>query len=217
MNGVGWNDGRCDRMNLKRFSEVFGKEGRRDRYERWVREHSEDLYRFAFRLCGEADTADDLVQETFYHAWKDMGKLRHKEKAKAWLFQILRYRYAHWVRERSRRPVIAGSAEPLEDHAQTAATPFEVLANRESVQMALDTLEDRFKLPLLMVFMEGLTCQETADYLDIPLGTVLSRIHRARRRLRRSLGEQADSSAGDAEKNGRGHVLKPRLRLGGGA
>ncbi len=204
-------------MSLKRFSEAFGRQAKAGRYEQWVREHSGDLYRFAFRLCGDADTADDLVQETFYHAWRGMGKLRQKEKARAWLFQILRYRYAHWARERSRRPVIAGSAEPLEEHAQTAATPFEVLANRESLQMALDALEDRFKLPLLMVFLEGLTCQAAAEYLDIPLGTVLSRIHRARRRLRRALGEQADSPAGDAEKNGRGHVLKPRFRLGGGA
>ena len=204
-------------MKLKRFSEIFAQEGRQHRYERWVSEYSEDMYRFAFRLCGQADMADDLVQEAFYHAWKDMGKLRHKKKAKAWLFQILRYRYAHWVRERSRWPAIAGSVEELEDYAQTAATPFEVLANRESLQMALDTLEDRFKLPLLMVFLEGLTCQESADYLDIPLGTVLSRIHRARRHLRRALGEPADLSVADAEKNGRGHVLKPRFHLGGGA
>ena len=192
-------------MSLKRLSEAFGRQAKGD------------MYRFAFRLCGDTDTADDLVQETFYHAWRSMGKLRHKEKARAWLFQILRYRYAHWVRERSRRPAIVGSAMPLEDHAQTAATPFEVLAEREPLQMALDTLEDRFKLPLLMVFMEGSTCQEAAEYLDIPLGTVLSRIHRARRHLRRALGEHADSPAGDVEKNGRGHVLKPRFRLGGGA
>jgi RNA polymerase sigma-70 factor (ECF subfamily) len=60
-----------------------------------VREYSNDLYRFAFRLCGNADTADDLVQETFYHAWKCIDKLRHKAKARAWPFQIRRYRYAH--------------------------------------------------------------------------------------------------------------------------
>ena len=204
-------------MNLKRFSEAFGRHAEGDRYEQWVREYSGDLYRFAFRICGDADTADDLVQETFYHAWKSMGKLRCKEKARAWIFQILRYRYAHWMRERSHRPVIVGSREQFEDYAQSSTTPLETLAERESLQMALGSLEDRFKLPLLMVFLEGLTCQEAADNLDIPLGTVLSRIHRARRHLRRALEEQADSPAGDAEKNGRGHVLKPRFRLGGGA
>ena len=59
----------------------------RARNEQWVRDYSAELHCFAFRLCGKGETAEDLVQETFYHAWKGIGKLRHHDKARAWLFR----------------------------------------------------------------------------------------------------------------------------------
>lgn len=202
-------------MKPRQLLQAFGRKGRRSRYEHWVREYATTLYCFALRLCGDADTAEDLVQETFYHAWKNMDKLRHSDKARAWLFQTLRYRYAHWLRQRQRRPAIAVSIEGLPDHFEASdPSPLKVLADRESLQAALDTLHDRLKLPFLMVFLQGLTCQAAADQLDIPLGTVLSRIHRARRHLRDAMVRELDgpkrSSAEQPESS------EPRLRLGGG-
>jgi RNA polymerase sigma-70 factor (ECF subfamily) len=104
------------------------------------------------------------------------------------LLKILRHRYAHWVRDQSRRQK---GAHTLESAVRQAASgpdaPLEVLARQESLQAALDALDDRYKEPFLLVFLEGLTCQDAAEFLDLPLGTVLSRIHRARQLLRQAL------------------------------
>lgn len=198
---------------------MLGSESRCAQYERWVREHSAELYCFAFRLCGNADTAEDLVQETFYHAWKDIDKLRHHDKARAWLFQMLRHRHAHWLRALSRRPSIVESTDGQMTYAEASdAAPLQVLVDRESLQAALDTLDHRFKLPLLMVLLEGLTCREAANRLDLPLGTVLSRIYRARRHLRGAMAEETDSLKASVEATlERLPALSPRLRLGGEA
>ena len=177
----------------------------KEQYEQWVRDHATELYRFACRLCGRSDAAEDLVQETFYHAWQSKGKLRDSSKARAWLYQILRYRYSHWVRDQMKRP--RGSL-PVEEAAGTIDTattgPLDSMAERDELDVALARLDDHFKVPFLMVFLEGLTCRETAEQLDIPLGTVLSRIHRARKQLREFLEDRSDDS-------------QPSYRIGGGA
>ena len=173
-------------------------------YERWVRDHAAELYRFAYRFCGDRDVAEDLVQETFYEAWKSLGSLRHEDRARAWLYQILRHRYARLRRTESRTPlhVPLDSVEPAPSHAPSVTDSS---IKHDALQTALNGLSDRVKVPLLMVFMEGQTCQEAADLLDLPLGTVLSRIHRAKRRLRELLRAgypEAQSGEHDAEQPG---------------
>jgi len=180
-------------------------------YEAWVRDHADELYRMAFRLCGDVETAEDLVQETFYHVWKDMAGLREPAKARAWLYQILRHRYAHWVRGRTRR-IPAASSDRGAERLDAGPSPLTRLTHQEQLQRALDELDETLKMPLLMVFLEGMTCRQAAEVLDIPLGTVLSRIHRARRRLRPCLESPVGSSAVEAD---RGSFQS--LRLGGGA
>ena len=168
---------------------MFQSSGKNERYESWVKSYASDLYRFAYRLAGRQDTAEDLVQETFYHAWRSMNKLNDPNKARAWLHQILRYRYAHWVRDETRRPRLTGSIEAAEDRMDSSITnPLETLAEQDELAAALDSLDDRFKIPFLMVFLEGRTCKEVGEALELPLGTVLSRIHRARTRLKAALG-----------------------------
>ncbi len=162
-------------------------------YEQLVHDHARDLYRFAYRLCGRADWAEDLVQETFTEAWKSIASLRDVARGKAWLFRILRHRYSHAIRDQSRR--IRPTAN-LEDSQATAAgrDVLDLLADRELLDQALDSLSDAFKQPFLLVFGQDLTCQEAAEVLDIPLGTVLSRIHRARVILRQRLRELGHES-----------------------
>lgn len=156
----------------------------RELYARLVRSHAAELYGLAYRLTGCVQTAEDLVQETFCEAWRSIGSLHDPQGARAWLFQILRYRYAHLVRHETRR-IVANRG--LNDESRAAADPrsdAHALATRDLLQQALDALDERHRQPFMMVFVEGLTCAETAGQLDVPLGTVLSRIHRARQLLR---------------------------------
>ncbi|MBI2944934.1 MAG: RNA polymerase sigma factor [Candidatus Wallbacteria bacterium] len=173
-------------------------------FERLVRDHSEELFRIAFRLTGRRETAEDLVQETFTEAWRSLPDLREPSSARAWLFRILRFRHAHLLRDLGRRPQVDDSVELLQD----ADTPTRDASEGDSecsepLQAALDAMDDRFKLPFLMVLLLGVSCRETARELDLPLGTVLSRVHRARSFLRQRL----DDSAGK-----RGNVLTLKRR-----
>ena len=192
----------------------------RQTYEQWVADWSTDLYRLAYRLCGQAEVAEDLLQETFYHAWRSMHTLKEPERARAWLFQILRYRWSHYVRSEVRRPnggpTLEAVAEPSDANVEG---PLEKMARQDSLQQALDALEERYRVPLLMVFIEGLTCREAAAELEIPLGTVLSRIHRARKFLRTQLGDDESAQRGESDEpvdKEKGPVSddQPRLRLG---
>lgn len=165
------------------------------RYERWVADHSAELYRFALRMTGRGEIAEDLTQETFYHAWRSMKSLRDPSRARAWLYQILRYRYSHWLRDKGRQVKTTTPSEPIENRpGKDDASTLEQMTRSESLQLALDELDDRFKTPFLMVFLEGLSCREAAERLGVPLGTVLSRIHRARQALRASLAKQERAS-----------------------
>ena len=151
-------------------------------YERCVREHGPTLYRVAFRLCGRRDLADDLTQETFCEAWKSLSTLSDPAKAKPWLFQILRFRWSHYLRDLSRRirttteQDVAANAEQL--------SPVDRLADADLLSFVLERMDPALKAPLLLTLAQGYTCRETAGALQIPLGTVLSRIHRAKAVLR---------------------------------
>ncbi len=161
-------------------------------YELMVRTCTDDLYRYAYRLCGQHDTAQDLVQETFSEAWKSLDSLREESKARSWLYSILRYRNAHLHRERKRCRENEHDSLDFHDVPDNAGgrDTLTELANSDSLQKALDNLDGRFKEPFLMVFLEGLTCAEAAQQLGVPLGTVLSRIHRARAALREYIGDK---------------------------
>ncbi len=163
-------------------------EKHKDLYEQLVHSHAANLYRFAVRMCGHQELAEDLIQETFYEAWKSIGSLRDASKGKAWLYQILRHSYSHWVRKEKRSPhdhVAEASLDYMPNPSNE--DPVENFIEHQMLQKALDRLNEIYKEPFLMVYLIGFTCQETAMILDLPLGTVLSRIHRARLYLRQFL------------------------------
>lgn len=148
-------------------------------------QHAEELYRYAYRLTGEAAGAEDLVQETYFHGWRGLRGLRDPARARAWLYAILRRRWSRTLRDRSRRPRLVGGD-------LSANVPAPPLAGREwdepdlseRLREALGSLDPRLKDAFLTVFLQGLSCQEAADLLGLPRGTVLSRLHRARQALR---------------------------------
>jgi len=119
-----------------------------------------------------------------------MRSLRDPRRARAWLFQILRFRCSHWLRDKGRR-IKASGPEALDacppSHDERT---LEKMSLSESLQLALDQLDERFRTPFLMVYLEGLSCREAAKQLGVPLGTVLSRTHRARQAMKQALAEQ---------------------------
>jgi RNA polymerase sigma-70 factor (ECF subfamily) len=161
---------------------------RRSAYEQWVRAHGAELFRCAYRLTGKTQVAEDLVQETFVEAWRSADKLRDPEKARGWLFQILRFRHLHAIRDGKRRMEGQPGRVPLTADVPTGDTTAGV-EQRDAIQVGLACLDQRLRETLLMVVMEGLTAQEAADRLGLPMGTVLSRLHRARERLREVMAE----------------------------
>lgn len=162
-------------------------------YHKLVEKYANDLYKFSYRMCGDPEAAEDILQETFYEAWRSLDSLKDKNKVKAWLFQILRYRYAHWVRDKVRHSKVNLSLDQIEN---SLALPdpdiLKSLSNKEILQKALNGLDNRYKEPFLLVFLQNFSCKEAAEHLGVPLGTVLSRIHRARVFLRKSVTKLMD-------------------------
>ncbi len=153
-------------------------------YERAVKQHAQELFHYAVRLCGRDGGAEDLVQETFLHAWRSIHTLRDENALRGWLFQILRRRHFRALNKRR-----AARTVPLEDAAELAdkMCASTDIAKREVLQVGLDRLDIRFKRPFLMVYSEGLSCEAAARELNIPLGTLLSRLFRAKQSLRASI------------------------------
>lgn len=153
-------------------------------FNRMVSDHGPALYRMAYRMVGDSHEAEDLVQETFRSAWKSRRLFREGLGDRAWLISILRRRTVdHW--RKPARPVLLSDESRLE-----GSTPAEDMSRDEfqdEVQEALDRLPAELRETLLLVVVGELTHQEAADLLEVPLGTVLSRVSRARTRLREYL------------------------------
>jgi RNA polymerase sigma-70 factor (ECF subfamily) len=157
-------------------------------YEALVTNHARDLYRVACRLSGNATTAEDLVQETFVQAWRSIHSLRDPHAGRVWLLQILRHCWYRQQRTSSRRPL----ENVLDMDVVSPEPPTDVhTASHDYVQRALDELSPAYREPFVLVVMEGFRCREVADMLELPLGTVLSRLHRAREVLKRHIEEEA--------------------------
>jgi len=153
-------------------------------FNRLVDEHGAALYRMAFRMLGDAHEAEDAVQDAFRSAWDSRKRYNADLGSRAWLVSILRRRIVDRWRRRPQPGVAAGDT-PL-DVAVAGDDPFAEQYTDE-MQRALGQLPDELRETLLLVVVAELTHQEAADLLEVPLGTVLSRVSRARRRLREYL------------------------------
>lgn len=160
----------------------------REQYERWVALYGPELYRYAYGLTGSSARAEDLLQDTFAEAWSSIAGLRETEKVRAWLFQIMRYRFSRTQRQgRSPRKTVALPEEMEQLPMTEARSPLDEMALRESLDNSLMKLSPEIRRTFLMVFLEELTCRETAAVLGVPIGTVLSRLDAARRSLRNAI------------------------------
>lgn len=155
-----------------------------------VDEYYVRLYRFAYRLSGSAADAEDLTQQTFLTAQTGLHQLREPEHAKAWMFTIMRNTYLKGRRRRKQNQIISleSAPEPSETEDEAAALRMEEL------QSVLDELPDEFKEPLILFYFQEFSYKEIAEILGVPLGTVMSRLARGKKHLRKRLApEEADS------------------------
>jgi RNA polymerase sigma-70 factor (ECF subfamily) len=164
------------------------------RFQSLVERHLGSLLKFAGRRTATLSDAEDAVQETCLRAWMGFADLRDEEKVRAWLYRILRTVLSDGLIRDSRRLRLAGTT-PLDDVPEEAlasegdAVFVEVVArlSSEAVHGALAALPADFAAAVEMHDIDGLKYQEIAEALDIPIGTVMSRISRGRRLLAREL------------------------------
>ena len=173
---------------------VFGKE---------FMPHIDSMYNFAFRLTNDEDDANDLVQDTYLKAFRFINSFAQGTNAKAWLFRILKNSFINDFRKKSKEPskVDYQEVETTYNSEEDAETNQTVDLRVESVQdligdeiaNALNALPVDFRTVIILCDVEGFTYEEMAKILDIPIGTVRSRLHRARMLLKEKLKSYARS------------------------
>ena len=145
--------------------------------------HNQDLYRYAYRLAGSSQDAEDLTQQTFLIAQQRLGQVRHPERIVGWLFAILRSCYLK--SERKRRPVSAAGIDLDIENVPDSVTESDV--DSQLLQAAIDELPEESRLVVVMFYFEDCSYKEIAAQLDVPIGTVMSRLARAKERLKKRL------------------------------
>jgi RNA polymerase sigma-70 factor (ECF subfamily) len=174
---------------------------RESEFEEQAMPHMDDLFRVALRMTRDRARAEDAVQETFLQAWKSFDKFEPGTNCKAWLFRILFYSVQHQRRKWFRFPVAGESEEILRSTAASPEPAAETLRD-EDIQAALDAIPDDYRAVELLVDVEEFAYREAAEILGIPIGTVMSRLSRARRLLRERLTETARGYGIGAKKGG---------------
>lgn len=151
-------------------------------FERVVRAYSAELYRFAYWLCRERFTAEDLVQETFARAWRSWDGLRDEGAVKSWLYTILRNEHARLYERRRVEVDDEQELDVLPDAGRGA--PIDALEVRD----ALMKLAPDYREPLMLQAIGGFSCAEIAQMMNISEGAVMTRLTRARAALRKLPG-----------------------------
>lgn len=149
--------------------------------------HQDSLFAFLYRMCGDADLAEELMQETFVRALRAAGRYRPDARLTTWLFQIA----ANLLKDRWRQHARRGASLPLDDVALEAPDSTEALAleavRSDAVRQALLKIPADQRSVLVLRYYHDLKYEEIAEVLMVPVGTVRSRIHNGLTRLKREL------------------------------
>jgi RNA polymerase sigma-70 factor (ECF subfamily) len=166
-------------------------------------QYAPQLYSAALRMTHQRADAEDLVQETYLRAYRGFGSFTEGTNLRAWLFRILTNTFINSYRAKQRRPQESDLAD-VEDlymyrrlsslpAAQSAEDQLMEMFTDDEVKRALEDLPDIFRLPVLLADVEGFAYREIAEMLDVPIGTVMSRLHRGRKAMQKRLFDYAQA------------------------
>lgn len=182
-----------DNNKIKHYDRVF---------EREFLPQVDALYTFAYHLTYNEEDANDLVQETYLKAYRFIDRYHENTNAKAWLFKILKNIFINQYRKKSKQPTRVDYEEVINYHDEedTSYSSYQDLREEmfqhmmgDEVTNAINTLPVDFRVVILLCDIEGFTYDEIAKIIDIPIGTVRSRLHRARNMLKDKLREYAEN------------------------
>ncbi len=163
------------------------------KFEDIVEAYYAPLHRFAVSLTRRDHDAWDLTQQTFYLWAKEGHRLRDPAKAKAWLFTTLHRQFLQTRRHETRFPHFEVSA--LDEELPAIDPGLVAQLDAATVLAALHRLEESYRTPLALFYLEDLSYQEISEVLEIPAGTVMSRLSRGKEQLRRALAASATAAA----------------------
>ncbi len=158
---------------------------RRRRFDLLVGVYHQDMYRYAAWLSRDRSIAEDVVQEALLRAWKSLDSLREDAAAKQWLLTIVRRENARWFERRRLETVDIDNLAPAQE-ALLAEAENEAVGD---VREAIYRLEDDYREPLVLQVLMGYSTNEIAELMGLKQGAVLTRLHRARHKLRDQMDE----------------------------
>src|SRR6266487_5366298 len=174
----------------------------RERFERDVLPLLPSLYGAAMRMTRNPADAEDLVQDTYLRAYRGFSSFKEGTNLKAWLYRILTNGFINTYRKKQREPVTVEGPDDIDEwylFDRLGARNVEESAEDEvldripdaDVKAALETLPEGFRMAVLLADVEGFSYKEIAEIMEVPIGTVMSRLHRGRRALEKALFQVA--------------------------
>src|SRR5882724_10183821 len=171
---------------------LFSKRPRTDEFEAVAMPHMNDIYRTAARLLGNGAGADDVVQDVYMQAWKSFDQFELGTNCRAWLFKILFHTLNHYRRKWMNFRMIKESDEILEQTPAGSPPSPEHITDEEMIAALAEVPQD-FRAVVLLIDVEEFSYKEAAGILNVPIGTVMSRLSRGRKALRERLAGMAQS------------------------
>jgi RNA polymerase sigma-70 factor (ECF subfamily) len=168
---------------------------RRSRFDELVAVYYQDMYRYAVWLSRDRAIADDVVQEALLRAWKSLDALREDAAAKPWLLTIVRRENARWFERRRLETVDVDDLTPAQEASIAERHDDEI----DDVRDAIFRLDDDYREPLVLQVLMGYSTREIAEVMELKQGAVLTRLHRARHKLKEEIDSDGmHRSAGSA-------------------
>ena len=174
------NHSDADQVNYSMMS-------KKRKYALLIEAHTQDLYRYALWLCKDKNMAEDVMQEAFLRAWKSLDSLREAKAAKGWLFTIFRREHA---RQFERKQFKYSDVESMDVIADTEIG-YDDRPEAFALRNALKVLPAEYREALEMQVLGGFSCAEIADILNISASAVMTRLFRARKKMREILGQDS--------------------------